>query len=70
MKWVIPNLRAIASLSSFRSTPMIMSAPAIRRPWITFNPIPPRPKTAAVDPISTPAVLITAPMPVVTPQPM
>jgi hypothetical protein len=52
------------------STPMIMSAPASRRPWITFSPMPPRPKTTALAPISTLAVLITAPMPVVTPQPM
>ena len=43
---------------------------AIRSPWITFSPMPPRPKTTAFAPISTFAVLITAPMPVVTPQPM
>ena len=49
---------------------MIMSAPASRRPWITLSPMPPRPKTTAFAPISTLAVLITAPMPVVTPQPM
>ena len=49
---------------------MIRSAPAIRSPWITLSPIPPSPNTAADDPISTPAVLITAPIPVVTPQPI
>ena len=52
------------------STPMILLAPAMRAPWITFRPMPPRPKTTTFAPGSTFAVLITAPMPVVTPQPM
>ncbi|SPH25163.1 hypothetical protein DEA8626_04199 [Defluviimonas aquaemixtae] len=66
----MPKCSAIAFLPGLRSTPMIMSAPASLRPWITFSPIPPSPKTTAFAPISTFAVLITAPMPVVTPQPM
>jgi hypothetical protein len=37
---------------------------------MTVNPIPPRLKTTTFAPASTFAVLITAPMPVVTPQPM
>ena len=49
---------------------MIVVAPAIRQPWMTFRPTPPAPKTAAVVPGSTCAVLMAAPTPVVTPQPM
>jgi hypothetical protein len=49
---------------------MIMLAPAIRAPWTTLRPMPPRPKTTTLAPGSTLAVLMTAPMPVVTPQPM
>ena len=48
---------------------MMRSAPAITAPWITDSPMPPRPKTATVEPGSTFAVFSTAPMPVVTPQP-
>jgi len=48
---------------------MILSAPAIRAPWITLSPIPPSPNTTTLAPGSTRAVLITAPIPVVTPQP-
>ena len=51
------------------STPTIMSAPTIFSPWMTFSPIPPRPKTTQLAPGSTLAVLTTAPTPVVTPQP-
>jgi hypothetical protein len=29
------------------STPMIMSAPASRKPWMTFSPMPPSPNTMA-----------------------
>ena len=32
---------------------MMRSAPAVTAPWITDNPIPPRPKTATLDPAST-----------------
>ena len=49
---------------------MIMLAPAMRAPCTTFRPIPPRPNTTTFAPTSTLAVLMTAPMPVVTPQPM
>ena len=69
-KCVMPNFSPQAFLSLLRSTPMIMSAPASLRPWMTLRPMPPRPKTTAVAPCSTLAVLMTAPMPVVTPQPM
>src|SRR6516162_271549 len=58
-----------AFFSGLRSTPMIMSVPTRRRPWMTFNPMPPSPNTMHLAPGSTFAVLITAPMPVVTPQP-
>ncbi len=42
---------------------------AITAPWMHDRPMPPRPNTATVEPASTLAVLSTAPMPVVTPQP-
>ena len=48
---------------------MIRPAFAITAPWITDRPMPPRPNTATVEPGSTLAVLSTAPMPVVMPQP-
>jgi len=70
MKSVIPNFSAIFALAGLTSTPMIRSAPTIRAPWTTFRPMPPRPNTATVEPGSTRAVKTTAPMPVVTPQPM
>ena len=70
MKCVMPNWRAIASRAGLMSTPMILSAPTIFAPWITFRPMPPRPNTTTLAPASTLAVKITAPMPVVTPQPM
>ena len=70
MKCVMPNLRAIASRAGLRSTPMILSAPTIFAPWITFRPMPPRPNTTTLAPASTFAVKSTAPTPVVTPQPM
>ena len=37
---------------------------------MTLSPIPPSPKITTLDPTSTFAVFTTAPMPVVTPQPM
>ena len=39
-------------------------------PWITFSPTPPTPKTAMLAPGGTWAVLITAPTPVMTEQPI
>ena len=50
--------------------PTILSAPTMRAPWMTLRPMPPSPNTATLAPGHTFAVLITAPMPVVTPQPM
>ena len=49
---------------------MILFAPTMRAPWITFSPMPPSPNTTTLAPDSTFAVLMTAPIPVVTPQPM
>ncbi len=51
------------------SIAMILLALAIVAPWITDRPTPPSPNTATVAPGSTLAVLSTAPMPVVMPQP-
>ena len=48
---------------------MIMLAPTSLAPWMTFRPMPPRPNTMTFEPGSTLAVLVTAPTPVVTPQP-
>ena len=69
-KCVMPNRSPHSFFFGFTSTPMIMSAPASFSPWITFRPIPPSPNTIALAPASTFAVFSTAPMPVVTPQPM
>ena len=52
------------------STAMMRPAPAIAAPLIAERPTPPQPMTATVLPTSTFAVLMTAPTPVVTPQPM
>ncbi len=49
---------------------MMRAAPAMRAPWTTEIPIPPRPITSTVEPGSTLAVFSTAPTPVWTAQPM
>ena len=49
---------------------MIRKAPASTAPWMQFRPTPPQPTTATVLPGSTLAVFSTAPIPVVTPQPI
>jgi hypothetical protein len=51
------------------STAMMREALAMTAPMIADRPMPPSPNTATVAPASTLAVLSTAPMPVVTPQP-
>ncbi|MDZ7710472.1 MAG: hypothetical protein U5K36_10715 [Roseovarius sp.] len=70
-KSVMPNCRAISSLAGLRSTPMIMSAPgqpqALDDVEADAAEAEHRPPSA---PSSTLAVLMTAPMPVVTPQPI
>ena len=53
IKSVIPNFVASSVLSSFISMPIILLAPTILAPCITFNPIPPRPNTTTLDPAST-----------------
>jgi len=42
----------------------------MRAPWIALIPTPPAPNTTTDDPGRTLAVLIAAPAPVITPQPM
>lgn len=69
-KCVAPNCRATASFAGLASTATIVSAPAIRAPWITLSPMPPVPITTTVSPRSTFARLSTAPTPVSTPQPI
>ena len=44
-KCVMPNFSAMARFAGLRSTPMILSAPTMRAPWITLRPMPPRPNT-------------------------
>jgi len=66
----MPNLRPHSSRSGLMSTPMILLAPARRAPWSTLSPIPPSPNTTTLSPTWTFAVLVTAPTPVVTPQPI
>ncbi len=56
MKSVMPNFLAISTLPGLRSTPMILSAPTMRAPWITLRPMPPRPKTTTLAPGQTLAV--------------
>src|SRR6202041_3580421 len=48
---------------------MIVFAPASRAPSTAASPTPPQPITATVSPRETPAVLIAAPRPAITPQP-
>ncbi len=66
----MPNFSASALRRGFKSTPTILFAPTSLAPWMTLSPIPPKPNTTTFAPGSTLAVLMTAPMPVVTPQPM
>ena len=48
---------------------MMRDAPASAAPFTADRPTPPQPMTATVEPAGTRAVLITAPTPVMTPQP-
>ena len=49
---------------------MIVWAATIAPPCTTFSTTPPTPKTAMLAPAGTAAVLMTAPTPVITEQPM
>ncbi len=69
MQSVAPSLRANSNLLSFTSIAIMRDAEAIAAPITADSPMPPRPKMATVAPASTFAVFITAPIPVVTPQP-
>src|SRR3954451_15971282 len=53
MKSVMPNFSAMARLPGLMSTPMILSAPTMRAPWLTLRPIPPSPKTTTLAPGQT-----------------
>ncbi len=66
---VAPNWRASSNLVGLVSMPMMRPAFASFAPCTTARPMPPRPKTATESPGCTFAVKITAPRPVVTPQP-
>src|SRR5829696_6396458 len=68
--WAAPNSRASARRSSERSTAMMVLAPTKLRPSSIACPTPPQPSTTAVSPGRTRAVLVTAPTPVVTAQPI
>ena len=69
MKSVAPQSFANASFSGFVSTAKMRLQPASTHASMTARPTAPRPKTAAVVPFSTFAVLNTAPQPVAMPQP-
>src|SRR3984957_18934992 len=66
---VAPINLATSNLEETVSIAMIRSAPAIAAPFTAESPIPPQPNTATVAPGGTFAVFITAPAPVMTPQP-
>ena len=66
---VAPNSLAHSSLRSSRSTATIVCAPANFAPAMAALPTPPQPNTATESPRVTPPVLMTAPMPAMTPQP-
>ena len=70
MAWVAPSWRADSSLPPTTSMAMIGWAATIAPPCTAFRPTPPTPKTAMLAPGGTAAVLITAPTPVITEQPM
>ena len=59
----------MCSLSSNRSIPIILDAPAALAPIKAAKPVPPSPTTATVDPTLILAVLKTAPAPVITAHP-
>ena len=67
---VAPSERASSSAGSETSTARIEVAPAIAAAWTTLSPTPPQPITATRSPGRTPAVLNTAPKPVITAQPI
>ena len=58
------------SFSASVSTATISAAPAMRAPWMAAIPTPPQPITHTDEPGRMRAVLIAAPTPVVTPQPI
>ena len=66
---VAPNLFAASLLPAMGSTATIVAAPAMRAAWMAPIPTPPQPTTTTASPSDTPAVLVTAPEPVRTPQP-
>ena len=69
MQSVAPSCLANSNLDSLISMAIMRLAFAIAAPITALKPIPPKPKIATVSPSCTLAVFITAPMPVVTPQP-
>ena len=61
--------KAVVSLRSSMSIPMIVAAPTSRAPAIAAQPTPPQPITAMLCPRRMPPVFIAAPRPAITPQP-
>ena len=68
--WLAPSARACSSLAALTSTAMTGCAATIAPPCTTLSPTPPTPNTAMLAPGGTAAVLMTAPTPVITEQPM
>jgi hypothetical protein len=69
MQSVAPSCLASSNFPGLVSTATMRPAFACLAPTTTASPMPPRPNTATLSPAFTFAVLCTAPMPVVTPQP-
>src|SRR5215467_4846240 len=67
---VAPKRLEKASLSSITSTATMGYASTIAAAWIAQSPMPPTPNTATDCPGFTPSVLIMAPAPVITAQPI
>ncbi len=67
---VAPRRRASSSFSGTTSAAITFEAPESTPPCTQLRPMPPRPKTAMVAPVSTLARFTTAPKPVMMPQPI
>src|SRR5699024_7916691 len=70
MVWVAPNFLAASSDAALTSTEMILQAQANTAPDTALSPTPPAPIITTSSPARTLAAFSTAPVPVITPQPM
>src|SRR5699024_7262686 len=70
MMWVAPNFLAASSDAALTSTEMILPALANTAPDTALSPTPASPRMATSSPARTLAAFSTAPVAVITPQPM